>query len=440
MVLGFLALRAVTAWRSNGDTVVLIHDSDKVLDCLRSGIFHGCVIVHFPLFQFIPAVVLKARQASDTAILVFFAWMNWVAFAAAVGLTWQSLRRHASETVALAAVFVLLTSPFLPYTVETLNEPVAALLTLAFSVAVVTGARLRWVVPLLILTAITKETAPPFLLMIGLLRLLRRDQPQSAEGSYVGALGLATVVGIGINAGFNVFRYDSVFNLQLLDPALRVDTLAQGAINFAGIWLSPNGGLVPFWMSFALICLVMFRAGAATARESNAQAWPAGWLALMLLALTLGLSSWYSPHGWIAWGPRLLLPWLPSILYLTCYFYPRRIEHGVAFLGANPVRWCIATWVILAFALPSFFTSLDTRVLIALFQPDEVYSRSITIQEDRSGYFAYLDYLMWAKRSMLTASYDWLLQSSVRDKLLLYLVCVTILSEATAASARRSAK
>lgn len=150
------------------------------------------------------------------------------------------------------------------------------------------------------------------------------------------------------------------------------------------------------------------------------------------------ISSWYAPHGWIAWGPRLLLPWLPAIVYLTCYFYPNAIEQGAASLGANPWRVSIAFAFFAAFALPNFFEVLDTRLLQTLFQPDHVFPHPMPIQEDRAGYFAYVNYLMWSKRSMLIDCYDWVLHRSFRDRLLLYVACMAVLAQAIAGSARKS--
>lgn len=440
LLIGFLLVRTIGSWRTNGDTAVLVHDTEQMLDCLRRGILHGCTIVHFPLLQFIPSLLLKVWNASETTIFALLAWLNWAAFAATVVLTWVSLQKEASRTVALVAVFVLVTSPLLPYAVETFNEPTAAFLTLAFSVAVVAGTHVYWVVCLCLLSAFTKEIAPPFLFLIGLLGLFRRRDPPLSKAKYTAVLLLATGIGIAVNSGFNYFRYDSLLNVQTLAREFRVDTLEQGAINFAGIWLSPNGGALLFWPSFAFVCVLVLFAAVAAPRYWHVGPWPARLLAVVLLGLTFGLSSWYAPHGWIAWGPRLLLPWLPATVYLTCYFYPVAIEQGAALLTANPWRLSITAALFAAFALPSFFEVLDARVLSTLFQPDDVFPRLIPIQEDRAGYFAHVNYLMWSKRSMLIDCYGWVLHPLFRDKLLLYVACIAVLVQAIAASARQSAR
>ena len=438
VLLGFLLVRTITSSRSNGDTFVLIHDTEQILNCLRGGNFHGCTIVHFPLFQFIPALVLKGRGVQDSTVLAVFAGLNWAAFTATVALTWWSLRQGASRTVAMVAVFVLLTSPLLPYSVETFSEPIAAFLVLAFSVAVLVSSHWRWVFLLCVLAAITKETAAPFLFLIGLLGLFRRHDAPRSKAAYVAVVLLACGAGVAINSLFNYFRYDSIFNVQLLAREFRVDTLEQQAINFAGIWLSPNGGVIPFWPSFVFVCVVVLSAVVTTRPHSEVGPWPARVLVLLLVGLTIGLSSWYAPLGWIAWGPRLMLPWLPAIVYLTCYFYPAAIERGAAWLTEHPWRFWTAAAILVAFALPHVFEVLDPRVLSALFQPDDVFPRMMTVQGDRSQYFAQSNHFMWSKGSMLLNSYEWMLHPRFRDKLLLYVVCMAILSLAIAASARTS--
>ena len=294
-------------------------------------------------------------------------------------------------------------------------------------------------VVLCVLAAVTKETAAPFLFLIGLLGLFRRHDAPRSKAAYVAVLLLACGAGVAMNSLFNYFRYDSIFNVQLLAREFRVDTLEQQAINFAGIWLSPNGGVIPFWPSFALVCVVILTAAVTTRSYSQAGAWPARVLAALIFGLTLGLSSWYAPLGWIAWGPRLMLPWLPAIVYLACYFYSDVFERGAASLTANPWRLWMATAFFVVFALPHVVAVLDPRVLSAMFQPDDVFPRMMTVQGDRTEYFAQSNHFMWSKGSMLVNCYEWVLHPRFRDKLLLYVVCMAVLCQAIAASARKSA-
>ena len=431
VLLVFLLVRTVTAHRVNSDTLVLVQGAGQAVDCVRNGTFHGCNIVHFPLFQFIPVVLLEWSGTSADAIPMYLAWLNWAAFAATTALLWRALKEHVSPTVAGFALLILLTSPLLPYAVETFNEPAAALVTLAFAVAVVSGHHPRWVLALGVLTVISKEIAAPFLVLVGLLGLVRRRDPPASTRMYLLVLVAAVAIGTAINSAFNYFRYDSVVNVQTLAGEFRVDTLHQFALNFAGIWLSPNGGLIPFWPSFVLILLVVLAAA------RGADPWPARLLSVVLLGLACGFAAWYAPHGWVAWGPRLLLPWLPAVLYLTCYFYPAQIDRQVAFMTANRWRVSVVIVVLAASALPSLVEVVDPRVMTALFAPDVVFPQPASIQQDRGAYFAYLNYVMWSKRSMLVDAYHYVLHPLFRDKLLLYVACIAALVQGIAVSVQK---
>jgi hypothetical protein len=79
---------------------------------------------------------------------------------------------------------------------------------------------------------------------------------------------------------------------------------------------------------------------------------------------------------------------------------------------------------------------VDPRVMMALFTPDAVFPQPAPVQQDRGAYFAYLNYVMWSKRSMLIDAYNYVLHPLFRDKLLLYVACIAVIVQGMAASAR----
>jgi hypothetical protein len=108
---------------------------------------------------------------------------------------------------------------------------------------------------------------------------------------------------------------------------------------FLAIWFSPSGGLSFFWTSFAFlyfsICVALLIQSARGRRpERNDEQSKTGLvfylpiitISFILFTLTLGFSSWCcSPLGGAAWGPRFMIPWIPSISLLLLYFYPREM-------------------------------------------------------------------------------------------------------------------
>src|SRR5207248_1594759 len=119
---------------------------------------------------------------------------------------------------------------------------------------------------------------------------------------------------------FNFFRYASPMNLFYFDPAFRVSHWQDRLSSFLGLWVSPVGGILVFWP--LLSCLLVFSGFSLSRPRIRSSAMIAYWGALVLLSgLTASLSLWFSPFGWDCWGPRLMLPWIPAILFLlasTC--------------------------------------------------------------------------------------------------------------------------
>jgi hypothetical protein len=118
------------------------------------------------------------------------------------------------------------------------------------------------------------------------------------------ALWGGLIAAIAANSVFNFWRFGTFQNSFLLQPHFRVPDLATHLSFTAGLWFSPNGGLLFFWPAFLALLAVLIRR-------------PVGFFVLALLAgLTLGLGQWFAPMGWIAWGPRLVLPWIPAWILL----------------------------------------------------------------------------------------------------------------------------
>jgi hypothetical protein len=63
-----------------------------------------------------------------------------------------------------------------------------------------------------------------------------------------------------------------------------------------------------------------------------------------LLLLTIGLSGWWAPFGWICWGPRLMLPWIPAVLLILMRSYPGEVEAPFRALSS----WLLLIGVVLA--------------------------------------------------------------------------------------------
>lgn len=111
-----------------------------------------------------------------------------------------------------------------------------------------------------------------------------------------------------LDAMFNVWRYGSLGNAVYDNPIFRTPGLWLKLKAFAALWVSPGGGALVYWFLGAVLVIAVPLL-AVLSRDRRRRA--AGSLLLLgIAAQTALLSAWWSPFGWYAWGPRLLLPTL----------------------------------------------------------------------------------------------------------------------------------
>ena len=363
---------------------------------MRPGACPG--VEHFPLFQHIPALLLSLAGLSDSAVLRSLAWLSTLAFLGLFLVGRVALR--AGDARATPVFFLLvLTSPLLWYVNVTFAEMAAAFVVLLYTAAIVLRKGWLAVAASLWLAGMTKETALPFLIAIGLIGLFghgrsgwRDVRPQLAGMALGGLLVVAT------NAGFNLFRYDSLFNTALLEPYWRVPSLDVRLSFFAGLWVSPNGGLAFFApVIVAFLAFVIWLALCAQLRD----AWAGITIPGLLLLLTAGFSGWWAPFGWIAWGPRLLLPLLPSLVLLAVILYAAEIRHGLLFLLEPRWRSYALTAAISVVTLPQLAVVFSTTTLSSFFAPDSVCPRLTDPVREPALYYHCLDHFIWTKSPIL---------------------------------------
>jgi hypothetical protein len=173
-----------------------------------------------------------------------------------------------------------------------------------------------------------------------------RDRPTRREWS---VLDLAIFLGAGINATFNFLRYNVPFNASELESWRRVPTVAQWASNFAGLCVSPNGGLLFFWLP---ACAVIATAARSASRQGFLRAWPALAVLVMLLVLLVGFADYWSPFGWVGWGPRYIVPWIPSLSLILLCKYPQAAEQLARRALSRPKALITTACVLCALSIP----------------------------------------------------------------------------------------
>jgi hypothetical protein len=317
------------------------------------------------------------------------------------------------------AVTVVLFSPLLWYAHAGFGEALAAFAVAAAAAAVI----LRWpsVVIALAFTfaGATKETSIPFLLAIALIALYRTGRrPGRRE---LGAVAVGLCAALALNTGFNVFRYGSPVNLDYARAAYTMPPGSRGEY-VAALIASPNLGLALFWPGALALIGVAVTAGLRGAHGLQALSRrPALWLAGVGVALLLVFASWYAPFGGIAWGPRLMLPWVPALVMLSISLHGEALERVCERLLRTPWRLCLTAALMAAFAVPQLVAAVDAagydhrtltvsadEVWIAPHVPDAVCPEFYGVLTAPGSYYDCLHHTAWK-------THPWALASAYRS-------------------------
>ncbi len=330
-VLVVLALGLEVGNINTGDSNLLAAGARASLDCLRDGVLSSCgttgtftTVGPYPLLQYLPAVAGTLAGLSADHVVVLMASVSLLSFAACLVLpvlALDAVRRPEQRARAAVAVCAVLVSTAPYQATSGFGEMLAA----AAVAAAVTSAARRWLAavgPTTLLACLGKETLAPVVVVLCLAAASKgRLVPDRAAALRVGAGAVAAVL---LSVAFNVFRFGSPGNASYLLPEFR--TARSSLLPYAlGQWLSPSAGVAVFWPVATAVLVVGLVVGlAGMPRTTKAEA-RAAWALLCCLAAvgsTTALAAWYSPFGWISFGPRLAVPVLPGAVLAVLVVLP----------------------------------------------------------------------------------------------------------------------
>ena len=395
--------RYLTSLEPQGDTLVLVGDVRRMIAAFKNGNgtgFGG----QFGLLQEIPATALELVGMSDAATVRMLATLNLLAFAGLLARAWAAAKTT-SRPMAIGLVLVLLSSPLLWYARTSFGEMLAAYFTLSFAVRCGEAKPSAGLYVDGFLAGISKETAFLFLPILGVAAAASNPifrQDRAARNAFVRALIAIALLSVVANAAFNDFRFGTLTNRVYANPAFTV-TFRDQASFFAGLWLSPNGGVVVFWpVFFGLLVASVFVAKrswrvaqAPTARFAAVV--PVAGISIAMLGLTLGLSRWAFPMGWVCWGNRFLVPWIPAFTYVLIGAYAPHLGEMVRRPAASAWTSWLLPVVLGAIALPQFAVLFKPFMISNFFAPDAAFPAAAVIQQDREYYLRFINYLLWTK-------------------------------------------
>jgi hypothetical protein len=347
-----------------GDTPFVLDGTNAFLTCLSHHDYNACgytgklnywgltsPIGDWPLLQHVPDLISVGLgadgHAARTRILEL---LGVAAIVGSVVAAWLALARAGLKAWFWAFMLVVLSSPYLWYSRTTFGEALAA----GFLVALVAAAVFPAHPAVLGLAALaaswTKETSYPFVAALCALGLvLAKRRTGRAIGSRVVGASAGIAVAIITTSLFNVVRYGSAVSPNFTEPQLHTLGIGHKVEYTAAVIASPNGGVLTFWPVAAVLvlaaCLLAF-----TGRAPRVGVVPGLVLAVVILVLSVGFASWWTPLGWFAYGPRLALPWVLPVVLIAL------VAYGDALAG--PVRRLLrSTWrVVSVFAVVLLLT------------------------------------------------------------------------------------
>jgi hypothetical protein len=389
-----------------GDTPWLVDGTDQLVRCLSSGDLVKCgytgqltatgqttTIGPYPLLQYLPDLITRSLGATHHSRYAVLALLSTVAVVVAVGVATRVLARLGLRAWAWAFLAVVLSGPVLVYANTTWGEMLAAALLVFLAAAALVQAPPLALAAAAFAACLTKETSYPFVAAIGLVGLVlaRRTTGRPIRPQVVaGAAGMA--LAFACASAFNILRFGALQNTNYLRSEFTTP-LARIPDTALGLYVAPNGGILIFWSS-ATVLLAALLLPPLVRRRDPAIALA---LALIVAGLTVSLASWYSPFGWVAWGPRLSLPWVLALLLLALAAFGHDLAGPARRLLAPAWRFGLVALAIIVLTLPhvGYLWRQETK--------DEFFALSRNNHDcddlpGSRGYYACLDETMWSRR------------------------------------------
>jgi hypothetical protein len=379
-----LAIAVQTHWSWTFDSLVVLRGAGRVFSCVADGTFSGCdggpgfEVGKYPLPQYLPALLLNSYGVGGSPALHALALLSCACFAGVIALLWHVPRTMGYPLLSPVLVLAAVASPLVVYATASFGEMLACFLIVLF-VAAVAERKPALMGFSLAAAGTTKEIALPFLLLLAaavILPNLGRISPADRR-RIAAALVVGSVLAVGLNAGFNVFRYSTPLN-QGYAAADGPAPLSYRPRYFAATIAAPNVGLIFQWpLAVALVASIATR-------------WRRAIPLLTLIALAAVYSSYVAPWGGVTWSNRYLIPWVPGAMLAAACGSPaataRVVERAMARLPA--VLAVVAVCAIAAVANFRAVSVGQNRSFDWYFKPDATCPRPIRSIDQFSDYAA----------------------------------------------------
>lgn len=292
---------------NGGDALWVAQSSRALVACAREDIWTRCPGTYqFGWIQHIPGIFLAWKGLGDDQIVFILTLINFIAFAWLVIKVCRTFGTSNENTWLLLSVILL--GPLYAFSVYSFSEMLTGVLLAAFALAIFQKRSTVLVVFITLIICSSRETAASTTIPVALAILIVTEPNTREILKKMVVVTAASVTGLVSVLLFNYWKYGSISNAHYTDPIRRVPGLELKVKNFFAIWVSPSGGVLPFWLLGGLLVITIPILVLMRWRKDVRRAVAAMGLLVFLGLQTALLASWYAPFGWVTWGPRLILP------------------------------------------------------------------------------------------------------------------------------------
>ena len=300
LVIAFISLPFGT-----GDTAELVLSSQRMRECLSSGILSSCNdMERFGLSPHLISIILLSVFNDINSTITAWALLNFLFF---VYLIYTLHKKYGDRKYFLIGTIVF--SPLTAYAVYSYTE--MSFIVLSFILLMKIKNERYWLSAFLgMFLSAYKESAILTILPLAL-AVIFSNKHRLIMKDYL--LIASQIIGFLAVYLFNYFKYLEFINAEY-QTAGRVTELNLQLSNFFGIWLSPSGGIFGyFWVSIILLLIVNLKS-----IMRNIQFQKSFYLIVITIMINaLLLTNWFAPYGWATWGPRLFMPIIVLGLFAT---------------------------------------------------------------------------------------------------------------------------
>ena len=288
-----------------GDTAELVLSSQRMRECLNSGILFGCNdMERFGLSPHLISMILLSIFNDINSTITAWTLLNFLLF---IYLIYKLHKKYGDRKYFLIGTIVF--SPLTAYAVYSYTE--MSFIVLSFILLINIKIERYWLSAFLgMFLSGYKESAILTILPLALAVILSNKNKLILKDYLLIA---SQIIGFSTVYLFNYFKYLEFINSEY-QTAGRVKELNLQLSNFFGIWLSPSGGIIGyFWISIILLLVINLKSILKITQYQKS-------FYLILVAIitnALLLTNWFAPYGWVTWGPRLFMPIVVIGLFST---------------------------------------------------------------------------------------------------------------------------